>query len=616
MMQELTRRRFNQSIAALGAAAALPAATQAQDHLLEWQRDALAVALDKADKKFNPELNLLRSTTGSIGYHTTFKAGVPVHQTRGSAMYAAALLDSGDDKRLARAQDILRTIIGLQDQNPENRTYGIWSWYYEEPLDMMSPPDWNWADFIGVQLLHCWLHHRDRLDDDLREALKDSILHACRSIKKRNVGPGYTNIAIMGTYVTLISGEQFDLDEFRDYGKQRLRRFYDATADTGSFNEYNSPTYTMVAIAEITRMMMHAQDPDDREIIKKLNAIAWTHTSKRFHPPTRQWAGPHSRSYRTLLNSDSDVYQIVEIATGQTGQIYSDRPFDIGLDDYRLRFECPKENLDSFLKLDEPKQIVEVFQKRERGDVAGTTWLHPDYCLGSVNYGDFWVQRRPIIAYWGSADQPRYLQVRFLHDGYDYCSAIPFTMQRKGSLMCHVNFATDYGDTHVSLDRIKDATIQAKDLRLRFEFGGHVDNLNLKMVGSPRRPSVFTAQDEPLYIQITNRGGVFDTEDWMWETGEGDGKKWVDAIAWRRDEEQALHLDRLTGAVLAFGLTIRSAGERPEGKGNRTEMGAGPGVVSTMQFENETLKLGTPQYPNTLRELQEKAEFEILNTEG
>ncbi|MGD0093178.1 MAG: hypothetical protein ABSE73_24965 [Planctomycetota bacterium] len=30
----------------------------------------------------------------------------------------------------------------------------------------------------------------------------------------------------------------------------------------------------------------------------------------------------------------------------------------------------------------------------------------------------------------------------------------------------------EFGDTHISLDRIKDGTIKARDLRLRFEFGG------------------------------------------------------------------------------------------------------------------------------------------------
>ena len=69
--------------------------------------------------------------------------------------------------RLKRAEKILRTVISLQDRNPDSRTYGIWSWFAEEPLDKMSPPDWNWADFCGTQLLQVAIDHKDRLPADL-----------------------------------------------------------------------------------------------------------------------------------------------------------------------------------------------------------------------------------------------------------------------------------------------------------------------------------------------------------------------------------------------------------------------------------------------------------------
>lgn len=49
------------------------------------------------------------------------------------------------------------------------------------------------------------LDHWDRLPEDLRAGVRDGIEHACRSIMRRNVGPGYTNIALMGAYGTLLA---------------------------------------------------------------------------------------------------------------------------------------------------------------------------------------------------------------------------------------------------------------------------------------------------------------------------------------------------------------------------------------------------------------------------
>ena len=85
-------------------------------------------------------------------------------------------------------------------------------------------------------------------------------MHACRAIKQRNVGPGYTNIAIMGTYVTLVAGELYDLPEFKTYGLERLGRIHQHTADNGTFEEYNSPTYTVIALLELSRLKSHVRD--------------------------------------------------------------------------------------------------------------------------------------------------------------------------------------------------------------------------------------------------------------------------------------------------------------------------------------------------------------------
>ncbi len=602
---DLSRRRFNASLIAAAAAPALVPSASSQSHLKDWQRAALELALKNAEDNYNPEVQLVRGKVGSVGYHTTLKQGAPIHQTRGSSMYAAALLDSGREADLKRAQDILQTIISLQDQNPDNKTYGIWSWYYEEPLDMMSPPDWNWADFNGVQLLHAWIYHRDRLDDDLREALRESILHAARSIRKRDVGPGYTNIALMGAYVTMVAGEQLGDEGLREYAKKRLRRFHEATMMTGSFSEYNSPTYTVVALSEITRMMMHFKDADDRKLVEEINHAAWKHTAVRFHPPTGQWAGPHSRSYRTLLNSDSRVFQVVEVATGLRKKISSKRPLDLGLDEYRLEFNCPDVLLDHFLELNEPKTVVETFQIRSNGNIIGTTYLHPKYCIGSVNHGDFWVQRRPIIAYWGDRENPRYLQVRFLHDGYDFCSALPFTVQDQNTLLCHIAFANDYGDTHVSLDRIKNGAIKAKDLRLRFEFGGAVDDLTTKIAGARRRTIGFNAEDGDIVVNMKTGHNSFGDghEAVPWETGEGDGKKWVDAVAFHSETEQDIILDRLISAHYSFRLTVRRKSERPRTKDVRTEQGGGR-VKTHWQTEGGEYYLETLDSPRPITDVR------------
>jgi len=509
----------------------------------QQQKDAFLKALAEQDEHYDAAEQMIRRPFSSPGYHTALKGG-DVHPTRDSLNYAVALLDSGEPGRLERAERILRRVISLQDQDPNSRTYGIWSWFMEEPLEKMSPPDWNWADFCGAQLLQVAIDHKDRLPADLQRQVKDSILHAGRAIERRNVGPGYTNIAVMGAYVTLVAGELFDDAELAGYGKARLRRFYDYTFEQGSFSEYNSPTYSVVAIREISRMLRHVKDAESRKLLAELNRFAWSHVARHFHAPTRQWAGPHSRCYATLLR-DGTLAFIQQATSGKVrflpeGQALED------LDAHRLGAECPEALFHYFTELPQPRLEVETFARNKPGehDVIGTTYLHPDFTLGSVNVGDLWNQRRSLLAYWRTDAGVVAMRLRCLHDDYDYSSASIFTIQDQGDILGAVVFATDRGDTHISLDRIKDATIKAKDLRVRLEFEGAVTQMQLPL-----------ARSGQMNIDLQIAHAVFDNQPVKIEVGRGDNTAWRDVVLYQGLEKD-INFAQIAEAAVIFALSI------------------------------------------------------------
>ncbi len=520
------------------------------------QRQGFLRALLKEDAKYDSAEQMLRAEFSSPGYHTTLEGGA-VHRTRESLEYAVALLDSGEPDRLRRAEAILGRVIALQDQDPNSRTYGIWPWFLEEPLDRMSPPDWNWADFCGTQLLQVALDHMDRLPADLQQKVRDSILHAARSIQRRDVGPGYTNIALMGAYVTLVAGERLDVRELRDYGCRRLRRFYDYTLEKGSFSEYNSPTYTCVAIDEISRMRRHVRDEESRELLGWLNNFAWRHVGRRFHEPTRQWSGPHSRCYSTLLRRDTLAF--LQRAVGEEIEFLPEVEAWESLDAHRIGPQCPQDLVSGFQPLLSPRLETEVFMHnaRDEHDIIGTTYLHPDFTLGSVNISDLWNQRRPLLAYWQAPSGPVAVRLRFLHDDYDYASASLFAIQDKADVFGAVLFATDRGDTHISLDKIANATIRAGDLRLRLQFEGAVDDLTFS--GKPDL-------DEPVRFASGRVEGVFRIHDVEFadlavrlEVRRESGQAWVDLVLYH-GPQRPFDFNRIAEAAVVFTLSLGPRG--------------------------------------------------------
>ncbi len=518
----------------------------------QQQKEAFLTALSRQDEQYDPAERMIRRPFSSPGYHTTLKGGF-VHPTRDSLNYAVALLDSGQPKRLERAEQILRRVIALQDQDPNSRTYGIWSWFMEEPLDKMSPPDWNWADFCGTQLLQVAIDHMDRLPADLQQQVTESILHAGRAIKRRNVGPGYTNIAVMGAYVTLVAGELFENAELIEYGKARLKRFYDHTFKHGSFSEYNSPTYSIVAIKELTRMLRHVKDAESQRLLNELNRFAWHHVGCHFHPPSRQWAGPHSRCYATLLR-DSTLAFIQRGTNGKVHFLHESDTFE-SLDAHRLVARCPDDFLHYFTELPEPRLEVETFARNagNKHDIIGTTFLHPDFTLGSVNIGDLWNQRRPLLAYWKTESGVVSMRLRCLHDDYDYSSASLFTVQDKGDILGIVVFATDRGDTHISLDRLKNATIAAKDLRLRLQFEGAVNGLRLPSKPGLNRHMTMTSGLVNINFKIPY--AVFGSYPVRMETNRTENNAQIDIILYR-GREKDIQFTEINEAVIIFALSV------------------------------------------------------------
>ena len=521
--------------------------------LNDVQKARLNRVLASMHANYNPDTHMLRSPFSSPGYHTTLKGGT-VHSTRSALGYAVALLDTGDEALRQRACDILDAVIALQDTDPKSKTYGIWSWFLEEPLAKMSPPDWNWADFCGVQLLQVALDHRQRLPPELAKRVDDAIRHAARSIEHRNVGPGYTNIALMGTYVTCVASELYGWPDLKDYAARRLRRFYDYTKAQGAFSEYNSPTYSIVALEELGRMRQDVRSPEARPLIEELYRMVWEDIALHFHAPSRQWAGPHSRCYSTLLKPS--VLAQIQRASGGALDWGADEP---DLSEQRLKLPCPRDLLPLFQKTDTPREVVKTYLKAEP-PLVGTTWLEPAFTLGSANRGEFWNQRRGIVAYWGTPDKPAYLHVRFLRDGYDFADAQLFTAQRRGDLLAAIAFGTDGGNTHISLDRIKSGRFNAKDLSLRFEFGGCAAAQKLRVPTT--RDGTTLAHFGTLSIALTAPVCLFDDITPTWTSGQDNNQAWLDLVLYSR-KNRDFDLNQMTAAAIGFALRISNEETSP-----------------------------------------------------
>lgn len=440
-----------------------------------WDRELIDRAAKAGDLRFDEQEQMVRVIVPpGYRYHTKLR-DTQAHPTRDSLEYVLTLLEAGSAPRVERARRVLERVLPLQVSDPGSKWYGLWGYYLEEPPEKMNPADWNWADFNGSCLLLIELRHGAKLAAALRDSVRQAIAHAAASVQRRNVSMGYTNIAIKGTFVVMAAAELLDDPALKDYARERTLRLARQIDETGTFNEYNSPTYARVSLTSLTRFRMFVRDSEARQRMTRIERRLWEHMAAHWDAARGQFAGPMSRCYANDIGSPLWLEKALDARLGladlanRTG---AGADAETAIHDYR----CPADLAARFLTPQE-REHVELFGFERAGGarlpVQGVTWFARGFSLGSVNRGDFWNQRRPLLAYYGDRSRPaRAVVMRVVKDGYDFSSALFFSVQKGPRVLGLVNFRHPGGDRHISLDPIKDGEFQCGRLFLELRVEG------------------------------------------------------------------------------------------------------------------------------------------------
>lgn len=390
------------------------------------------------------------------GYHTRVPNGRPVQETRVAADLVLELLAHGDPGSIADATSVLATLLDAQVGDPTAEHFGLWGWYLEEPPDQMAPADWNWADFIGARLAQVLATHADALPADLAARTLEALRRAALAIFRRNVGPDYSNIAVMGAVVCAAAGELLELPFLLDYARRRLEAVWQQCERTATVQEYRSPAYSIVLIGELERAHAIVHDGAFLLTAERLRRLVWLLLGRQYHPSTGQLIGPMSRAYSDRLSEDGArfISERVEATTGLGGAM----PVP---EDARRLFLQPHDGEERF-----PVAYL------PRGPVVATTWTADGAALGSADVEFAWGQRRPLLGHWRTPDGVAVLRARMLLDGHDLSAAWCATTQSGPQALSAWWLSYDSGDTHPTLDRPEASVFTLSTLVLRVSVDG------------------------------------------------------------------------------------------------------------------------------------------------
>lgn len=439
------------------------------------------------DARYDPQARMPWSVAQTKGYHTMVPAGTRVHATMEAADYALSLLEDSKQERIARAHDVLGALVSLQITDPTSKHYGLWGYFAEEPPDHMSPADWNWADFIGVRLAQVLAAHGKRLHADTRDALGEALRHAAMAVFRRNVGPEYTNIAVMGAVAAAAAGEILGDALLLDYARRRLAAVVALRRRVGGFTEYNSPSYHKIVLEELDRATLIVADHRFCDLAAQLRDLTWDSLAERFHPGTGQLAGPISRAYADKL-------------TPELSEFFA-----------RLRSR--------------PLTARREVRTRFSEAVSGTTWMVEDACLGSASQEIAWNQRRPLLGYWRTPQDPAVvLRARMLLNGHDLSAAWCRQVQQANRVLSAWSLNYDSGDFHPELDQPAGSVFRITDLRLIVSLTG------AGVVAAQLEDGLPTLVGGQWQAIVHTAPATFWGHQVQWEASNHDGEARVEAV--------------------------------------------------------------------------------------
>ena len=196
--------------------------------------------------------------------------------------------------------------------------------------------------------------------------------------------------------------------------------------------------------------------------------------------------------------------------------------------------------------------------KRQISDpqLVGTNFMTQKFALSTASRSSLWNQRRPFLAYWGSIKNPKYLQLKFLHDFYDFSSASFYSEQIENKVLGAINLNLNCGDKHIIIDQIKSGKFNAKDLRIRFEFGNQKD-----LVIPKRENDLLSAMVDSLHFGLGINKADFDGFGGHWEFGKDENSAYWDFVIYS-GVERTFDLNSIQKAVWVFNFSIDENAEQ------------------------------------------------------
>ena len=222
-------------------------------------------------------------------------AGEPKPNQGVRELFAFGLEAAGSGWHPERLAQIYALAGRFQDRTPGSRTRGNFRWTYGDT----AVNDANAVEFTMEMAALTLAFHRADLAPEARALLTGIVGEAIPALRAHRVKEEYTNIFLIQCWNCIALGETQGDPDLAAFGYAQLARWRDVTARNG-IGEYNSPTYTGVALDALGLIARWAQQPAGRALAESGLGLVWSSIAANWSEPGQRLGGAHSRDYDYL----------------------------------------------------------------------------------------------------------------------------------------------------------------------------------------------------------------------------------------------------------------------------------------------------------------------------
>lgn len=252
---------------------------------------------------FDPSVNLIAHQEEYGEFHSVIA----------SAALAESLVRDGSKASIDTAEKVIKAVIDCQVTDPDDPHFGNFLW--EKETEVVE--DLNAVQFVMFRFIPLLTEFPGRVSSDTTDQMLVAIRNGLNAIARIDVHLLYTNIVLKDICNSCLGGELLGDAEVAERGYFKMRQWFDRTRRSGIPTEYNSPTYTSLAIEVLGRLSSTTTHEDTKALSTIAAARLSISAAVRINPSTRRWAGPFGRAYRdtVLASGPSEILRLEELVS-------------------------------------------------------------------------------------------------------------------------------------------------------------------------------------------------------------------------------------------------------------------------------------------------------------